>query len=258
MKKTNYTIFTLILFLILTRNLLSEEIPEMVTDRPDQSESANIVVPGWLQVETGFTLGMDDMDGLETTNLGLATTLFRFGVFEAMELRFGFAYSKITSKYNDMENDISGLSDTELGFKVKITEGDDLIPEIAVLVSTALPHGEEALVPEYAEPGFRFSFEKGLNETLSTCANLGMAWEGGIPSYIYSCALGIGLTDKLGAFVELYGDAASDFKPNHQFDCGFTYSLMDNLQFDIAGGYALSEITEDMFVGAGLAFRLPK
>jgi hypothetical protein len=40
-----------------------QEVPELITDRPDIAESAVIVHPDWLQIETGFTLLQDNFFG---------------------------------------------------------------------------------------------------------------------------------------------------------------------------------------------------
>jgi hypothetical protein len=55
--------------------------PELVTDRPDQTESTEIVPKGFVQTE----LGLGDADGADATFAGLA----RIGLSERIELRVG-------------------------------------------------------------------------------------------------------------------------------------------------------------------------
>jgi hypothetical protein len=57
------------------------ETPELVTDRPDQTESTEIVPKGFVQTE----LGLGDADGADATFAGLA----RIGLSERIELRVG-------------------------------------------------------------------------------------------------------------------------------------------------------------------------
>ena len=38
--------------------------PELVTDRPDQTESSNLVPKGYLQLETGWSFARDDTGGV--------------------------------------------------------------------------------------------------------------------------------------------------------------------------------------------------
>ncbi|QQS35781.1 MAG: hypothetical protein IPM56_16290 [Ignavibacteriales bacterium] len=53
----------LIGFLCLNVDLFSQDtVPELVTDRPDKTESASIVPVGWLQIETGFEFSGEKFD----------------------------------------------------------------------------------------------------------------------------------------------------------------------------------------------------
>jgi hypothetical protein len=73
-------------------------------------------------------------------------------------------------------------------------------------------------------------------------------------------ALGIGLTESLGAFVEFFGDIPTYSHgpgPANLFDGGFTYLLNDNIQLDASAGVGLSQAAEDWFASIGLSFRLP-
>ena len=63
--------------------------PDMVTDRPDQTESATVVPRGLLQVETGYLFARDgDVDGYAVPG-----TLFRLGLGGRLELRIGHSAS---------------------------------------------------------------------------------------------------------------------------------------------------------------------
>jgi hypothetical protein len=78
--------------------------------------------------------------------------------------------------------------------------------------------------------------------------------------FIYTAALGIGLPETLGAFVEFFGDIPTYSQgpgPGNSFNGGFTCLLTDNLQLDASGGVGLSKAADDWFAGIGLSFRLP-
>ena len=54
----------------------SAQSPDLVTDRPDQTESATVVPRGLIQVETGYLFARDsNVDGYEVPG-----TLFRIGL----------------------------------------------------------------------------------------------------------------------------------------------------------------------------------
>ncbi len=61
--------------------------PELVTDRPDQTESSALVPPGYVQVETGWSLSRNQEGGIRTNTHTFPGTLFRIGALDRMELR---------------------------------------------------------------------------------------------------------------------------------------------------------------------------
>ncbi len=119
------------------------------------------------------------------------------------------------------------------------------------------------------DPALRLSFAHTLSERLSLGYNVGIGWESGpggdggtttLSSYLYTVALGIGLSDRVGAFVELFGDvpASAPGGPANSFDGGFTFLVRDNLQFDVAAGAGLSDAADDWFAGVGISVRWPR
>ena len=83
--------------------------PDLVTDRPDQTESATVVQRGRLQVETGYLFARDgDVDGYAVPG-----TLFRLGLGGRLELRLGHA--GIVGGAGR-----SGAGDSELGAKINL------------------------------------------------------------------------------------------------------------------------------------------
>jgi len=57
--------------------------PELVTDRPDQTESSAVVPPGYVQVETGWSLSRNQEGGIHTNTHAFPGTLFRIGALAA-------------------------------------------------------------------------------------------------------------------------------------------------------------------------------
>ena len=76
-------------------------------------------------------------------------------------------------------------------------------------------------------------------------------------------ALGLGLTGRLGAFFELFGDERQRGNTTTSegfiaMDSGLTFLLTDIVQLDLYIGRGLAGQTEDVFFGTGLSFRLPR
>jgi hypothetical protein len=72
----------LLTFTIISTGLFSQDLPDITTDRPDQSESSSTVPKKTLQIETGFVLQGDKTTTTDTRNLDFFNTLFRYGVFD--------------------------------------------------------------------------------------------------------------------------------------------------------------------------------
>jgi len=70
----------------------SWSVPDLITDRPDQTESSSTVPKNSLQIETGVIYENFSNDNTEFQNLGLGTTLLRYGVWGNFELRLGSYY----------------------------------------------------------------------------------------------------------------------------------------------------------------------
>ena len=60
---------------------------ELITDRPDQTESSVSVPKKSLQIEFGFLYGNLKENDVSINDILLLTVLFRYGLFKGFELR---------------------------------------------------------------------------------------------------------------------------------------------------------------------------
>ncbi len=254
----------IILLIITSAYTFSQEVqPELVTDRPDQTESSSVVPHKALQIETGFILENDENDSYKQRTFIYNTTLLRYGLLARMELRLGLAYisQEMKFKNSDSLNLITGFSPLYAGFKISIVEEKGWIPEIAFLGGLLIPvTAHEDFKAPYSAPAMRFAFSHTLSERVSLGYNLGAEWYGetAVPDYFYSIALGVGIIDKIGAFVEAFGFVPEEGRANHLVDGGFTWLVLPNLQFDISGGLGLTKESIDNYLSFGLSYRLPR
>ena len=253
----------LLVFIILTSVIhAQDDIPELITDRPDQTESSSVVPHKSLQIETGFLLENDESEELVKKSFAYNTTLFRYGLLENFELRLGLEYlgQRTDVKNTDLSNTVKRLSPLYTGFKVRISDEQGWKPEMAFLGGLVLPFTAIGnFKPTYTAASMRFSFSHTFSERVSLGYNLGAEWDGftAEPGFFYSMALGIGMTEKLGMFLESYGLIPEKSESEHMFDAGFTYLLLPNLQFDISGGIGLYNAF-DHFISFGLSYRIPR
>ncbi len=255
-------IYTLILFLaVVLLTKAQEEVPELVTDRPDQTESATVIPLKTLQIESGFVMEVNETNLLTNKAFAYNTTLLRYGLLRTLELRMGLAYlaNKIKITETHATEDISGWSPLYLGFKVQILKEEGM-PEVAFIAGVELPFvAQEDYKSDYTAGDFRFSVAHSINQHFSVGYNLGVQWDGNTssPAYFYSLVLGANITNKLGAYAEVFGLLPEVGESAHQFDGGFTYLALDNLQFDVSAGVGLNSSAPDYFISLGLTYRLP-
>jgi len=243
--------------------------PSLVTDRPDQTESSETVAPGYVQLEFGWTHVEDDED-VDVKADSFPETLIRIGVIENLEFRFGFdgyIWQEVDSGASPSQRD-DGAGDLEIGLKYKLWQEDGWLPQTALLAGTTLPAGARAFSSERLDPSVRLACSHTLTETVGFGYNLAGIWQteedaigdrDTTASVAYSAVLGIALSERLGTFIEFFGEApTATGKPANSLDAGLTYLIADNLQIDVLAGTALSEAADDWFIGAGLVWRLPR
>jgi len=119
----------LIIIIMIYSSTFAQSISELVTDRPDQTESSVTVPKGWLQIETGALRESDSpIHIVQVTNTVFNMTLLRYGLLKKTELRFGGEFIHTNVDINGNESFVSyvGKSETQIpfviGFKTQITE----------------------------------------------------------------------------------------------------------------------------------------
>ncbi|MBN2612039.1 MAG: transporter [Bacteroidales bacterium] len=233
---------------------------ELITDRPDQTESSAIVPAAHIQIETGFAFEHNNTEAFSIESYTMNTTLLRFGLLSNFELRAGLGYQKdrFEPVHSDSAVTTKGLSPLYTGFKVKITDERKWLPEIAFLGGIVIPFtAGKDYKPAHSAVNLRFAFSHTLSDIFSIGYNLGVEFDGesAIPGYFYSLATGIEISDKLGMFIESYGTIYEKGTPEYFADAGFTYLLLPDLQFDISMGKEITKKAADYFFGTGLSYR---
>lgn len=239
---------------------------DIVTDRPDQTESSETIQPGMVQIESGWL--QEDVDGATgspaSRSKSTLGTLVRIGLFDQVELRVGWQ-GLVDTKVGQSRTNGSG--DGELGIKWHLWAEHGRRPDAAVLVGTSVPMGSSMLTTDAWDPAFRFAFSHQLSSSVGLAYNIGYGWEtepagnGGsdrVGAAIWTIATGFRITEKLGTFVEFFGAVPTDRDSQSSVDGGFTWLVRPNFQLDLYGGVGLSSTATDSFVGFGFSWRLPR
>ena len=259
MKRSSIILLAVILSGIYHVGFSQTEKPEIVTDRPDQTEAPSLVPRGGLQVELGTSMENDEMDGVKYTHVTYSTALIKYGVNENFELRLITEYIGERAKPTEGKaSQVKGLSPLALGVKIKLAEEKGIFPQASLIGHVNLKSGSTEFSPEYTAADFRFTFAHTLSDKFALSYNVGAEWNGETPdaTFLYTLSVGYLITSKLGAFIESYSFFPEESKADHRFDAGLTYKFSPVDQADVSGGVGLNENAPDSFISAGLSFRL--
>ena len=256
----------LLLFMVLVGPLdpvpvVAQDPGSIVTDRPDQTESAESIPPGFIQFELGWTFTREEKGNETQENHALPETLLRVGMGRGLEARVGFSGFVFENQFETGESQqnthTSGTGDAEIGFKYEMGRWSG--GQMAFLGGISIPMGQSDFSNQYVDPSFRLLVAHSLGERLSLGYNIGIEDIRTKLKTPYTIALGVSVSNRFGAFIESFGafGLTEDLAANHSLDGGFTFLASDALQFDVHVGVGLNETAEDWFIGGGFAFRLP-
>lgn len=231
-----------------------EPIGSIATDRPDQTETPDVLPFKYFQMETGFNIESEDKELIFVH----PTILWKVGIFKSTELRLITDVSSIkdsTGKYK------TGLEPIEIGFKTAICEERKARPKISFIAHMAVPYlSTKNQRTKYFAPNFRFTLEHTLKKNISLGYNAGMEWDGDspYPSFIYTIVNGFDVTEKWYVYYEFFGDIPIKDKSAHTFDAGVAYLIKNNQQIDLSGGFQLYPFVKGWYASVGYSFRVPR
>jgi hypothetical protein len=241
-----------------------EEIPPLVSDRPDFTEASSTVGRGVVQLECGYTFFHDDEAGVETELHSWGEPLLRIGVLrDWLEFRIGAPPLTETQRSTLGRQSESGVGDLYLGAKLALTPQAGMRPEMALVPQMFVPTGSSAFTSDEVLPGLNWLYSWDLTEDVSlagsTQFNRQRSDSGeGFTLWAQSVSLGMSLTERWGGYAEWFGffpHSADEARTEHYFDGGFTYGLTPDLQWDIRAGVGLNDAAADFFAGTGLVLR---
>jgi len=249
-------IIPLCIFLIsinLCNNKLSGQ--EIITDRPDLTESSSTIPKGSLQIESGLFLGFTSLDGISERQFIAPTTLFRYGVTKGIEIR---VFNQLENNKNKMTSEVvSGISDLEVGAKFQLLRKENVNTEIGFISHLLIPTGSEELSNDDYGSINKLAFSHELGEKKGLGYNVGYNYFGsGKGDLTYSLAIAIKINKKAGFYVEPFGEFVEFKEHFSNIDAGLTYLLKDNFQLDFSFGTGINHYMN--FISAGFSWNIGK
>ena len=237
----------------------------IVSDRPTDSASPELVPPKTFQLELGYKFTRLDAPSGRTDTQEAPDLLARFGINEKLEARLtatGWSFKNLETGKED------GFNDLSLGVKIALAEERGKRPQMALLADVSLPVGAVSFADDYVVPKLLLLATHTLSDRLGLTWNLG-------PSVVtrdendvtktdltlnYAVALSGGVGGPFTLFGEVYGnlDFGQGFPDSHTFQAGTTILLGRAWQADVRGGIGMVDNVPDWLFGAGLAFRVPR
>ena len=225
----------------------------IVTDRPDFTESNQLVRRGALQLESGFTVTHPRGGG---RSVGLPELLLRYGAAQGIEWRVGVpGFERVTARGVPT---LSGFGDTYLGLKLplpSLKKGT----ELALIPAVFIPSGQAGIASEATQPEVKLVWAHGLSEERSLSGMLYVSVpqeEGRRQQRLqHTLSYGLSLAERTAMFIEAVTDLGQGIALTHQLHSGVTFQPDATSQWDIHFGIGLNRHAPHSFVAAGYSIR---
>lgn len=220
---------------------------DIVTDRPDQTESSVTVGKKTFQIEMGGTYLSTDKNSI---NSFLAPSmLLRYGVSKGVELRFVTQYESTKFEFQNNDIDYNGFNDIEFGAKFQLLKKENKNSEIAFLTHIIIPTANARLSTNNWGVINKLSISHIISKRVSVGYNIGYDYIEKFNYLTYSLAFGIGISKVVSFYVEPFGAWGELNTFINNLDTGFTFLLNSNFQLDVSYGLGLNNSMQYYSVG---------
>lgn len=229
----------------------------VVPDRPDFTDGAQLVPRRVVQVESGQTWARDGA----TMRTQVGEVMLRTGLATHAELRVSL---NSYAREDDGAHVVRGVEDPAIGVKVvapRAASPGPLVPTIAVVAGTSLPVGARAFRATHAIPEAALVAEWTIGDAMGLATNVrwtrNEAASGLVDALAASASFGASLSDRVGAYAELYAERErrGGAPRRDVVNAGLSVLLSDDLQLDARAGTRLGSGLRDRFLGLGLSRR---
>jgi hypothetical protein len=245
--------------------LVAQETRELVTDRPDATESAVTVPKGSVQMEFGATWGLERSSDARLGLFEAPGVLTRVGWFERLEVRLAWpGWAESVLEGTGIRHRAAGLADPEIGAKWNVLRHD--LADIGLIAHVTLPIGHEDVSARGPDPSLVLSVAHPLGSRASFGWNAGyevttVGRAAGdrrrLGRWSYSGSVAMDVAERWGTFIEAFGSVpGSEPTPAmHLLQGGVTWRPTPLIQFDVAAGGGLNAAAPDRVVTTGVSFR---
>lgn len=242
----------------------AEDEEPMDTDRPDFSESSQVVGPDHWQVEAGVTTDRFHANGIAVRTV-VTPVLLRIGMTATTELRIETdGYTRVhTTDAAGLDGHDAGFSDTALGIKWHALDNEGAQPSVAWLLHVEAPSGSAAVRGKGFRPSLRAVAEWELPDGWSAGAMPGVFVGSDDTGRRYTATLlaltlGKSFDPRWRGFLEFAGQQFAPARDGGNFvtlDTGIVWLATPDLQFDLDAAHGLSAAAPRSELGVGVSLR---
>jgi hypothetical protein len=249
-----------------------EALRELSTDRPDKTESPYTVDAGRVQIELDFATVTRDTDrsgggNFRAETLGVAPVNFKLGLTNNTDVQLlvdPYIRQTVRDRAAGTRERISGFGDVTVRLKHNLWGNDGGATALALMPFVKLPTARRGLGNGAAEFGlivpFAIEVADGIGIGLMTEVDLleESDGEGYSPTFINSATMSFDITDRLGAYTELFTERSTERGARWvaTADLGLTYALTKDFQLDGGLNLGITKAADDLqlFVGVSRRF----
>lgn len=237
-------------------------LPELVTDRPDFTESSDVVGAGIVQFEMGTSFESNGQGDARDRAFTAPLALMRLGVSRRLELRLssdGYVLDSIGTGLGKAS--VKGQADMEVGAKYVFRETGQGGIAFAVIPMMSLPTGADGFTSGTVDPTVKFTWAADLPKDFGISGNFNISRLGDdlgrYTEHAVSLSLGHDLKAGWGGYWELYGFTPVGRPESKAWtaNTGISHPIGGNAQIDFEIGRGLTAAAPDWFIGAGLGIR---
>ena len=222
---------------------------QIISDRPDQTESSLVVGSGKFQIESGLIF--ENNSEQSERNLITLNNLIRYGIFKGYELRLNT--NIINGSHNYTESKSYVLTDFEIGAKIQILDNYSKKTKIAFLnhylftLKNLYNNNSSGLISRILishelNKNFQIAYNLGYNNYFNIHPN----------ELIYTLALSKSFST-FSIFCEVFG-VETNIISQINWDVGITYEFKKNIQIDLAKAKGFNNSLDYFTLGICLLF----
>ncbi len=243
-----------------------EKLGEIVTDRPDRTESPISVEPGHFQHETDIVNMTFDHDGDLYGGFFMAPNV-KLGLTESSDIQivvssYNYESSRGDENSKNVRRKVGGFGDLVIRYKQNIFGNNGEGDALAVMPYIKAPTARSGLGNGSLEGGIMLPYILELCDGFLIGAMTQVdflrkdAGDGYRPNLINSATTSFNVTNSVAMYTEIFTSVGPKALPEHTFDVGFVYLLDKFTQFDIGVNFGLNDAAPDLnpFIGLSQKF----